>query len=198
MLRRDFRSIRPEDATVLLLEAGPRILPAFHEELSRKAVEQLSELGVAVHVRERVVAIDERGVTLGLAPESGPGEREAGCAPPRSIEAATVVWAAGVEVAPIVRSLGVPLDPQGRVLVGRDLSIPGHPEAFAIGDLSRFDQAGKPLPGVSQVAMQGGAFAANAIRATLAGRTRSRFHYFDKGIMATVGRSRAVAELRSG
>ena len=110
------------------------------------------------------------------------------------IDAATIVWAAGVEVSPIAASLGVPLDPQGRVLVGDDLSLPGHPEAFAIGDVIHYDQDGKAIPGVSQLAMQGGTFAARAIRSTIAGRARGRFHYFDKGIMATIGRSRAVAE----
>jgi NADH dehydrogenase len=178
VLRQDFRSIHPEEAHVLLLEAGPRILPSFDEELSRKAVLQLEQLGVVVRVNTRVTSIDDRGVELGS----------------EHVDAATVVWAAGVEVSPIVKSLGVPFDRQGRVLVGEDLSIPGHPEAFAIGDVIHFEQDGQPVPGVSQVAMQGGTFVARAIRSTIAGRPRGRFHYFDKGIMATIGRSRAVAE----
>ena len=178
VLRKDFRAIHPEEARVLLLEAGPRILPSFAASLSEKAVKQLEELGVIVRVGARVTAIDERGIQLGE-------ER---------IDSATVVWAAGVEVSPVVRSLAVPLDRQGRVIVGEDLSIPGHPEAFAIGDVIHFEQDGSPLPGVSQVAMQGGRFAARAILSTLAGRPRGRFHYLDKGIMATIGRSRAVAE----
>ncbi len=178
VLREDFRSIHPEEARVILVEAGPRILPSFDPALSARAVRQLEQLGVVVRTATRVTSIDERGVQLGT-------ER---------IDAATVVWAAGVEASPIVRSLGVPLDKQGRVLVGDDLSLPGHPEAFAIGDIIHFEQDGKPVPGVSQVAMQGGAFVARAIRATIAGRPRGRFHYFDKGIMATIGRSRAVAE----
>ncbi len=178
VLREDFRSIHPENARVILLEAGPRILPSFDESLSTKAVKQLEQLGVVVRTGTRVTAIDERGVELG-------GER---------IDSATVVWAAGVEVSPIVRSLGVPLDKQGRILVESDLSLPGHPEAFAIGDVIHFEQNGKTVPGVSQVAMQGGKFVADAIRRTMAGRPRGRFHYFDKGIMATIGRSRAVAE----
>jgi NADH dehydrogenase len=177
-LRKDFRAIRPEEARVILLEAGPRILPSFDESLSRKAVTQLEQLGVTVRVGAKVTAIDAHGVELG-------NER---------IEAATVVWAAGVEVSPVVRSLGVALDKQGRVLVGEDLSLPGHPEAFAIGDIVHFEQDGQPLAGVSQVAMQGGRFAARAIERTLAGRARGRFHYVDKGIMATIGRSRAVAQ----
>jgi NADH dehydrogenase len=177
-LRRDFRAIRSEEARVILLEAGPRILPAFAEELSAKAVKQLEQLGVVVRTATRVTAIDARGVELG-------DER---------IDAATIVWAAGVEVSPILKSLGVPLDKQGRVQVESDLSLPGHPEAFAIGDIIHFDQDGKTLAGVSQVAMQGGTFAARAIERTLRGQARGKFHYFDKGIMATIGRSRAVAE----
>lgn len=178
VLREDFRSIHPENARVILLEAGPRILPSFDESLSAKAVKQLEQLGVTVRTGARVTAIKDRGVELGE-------ER---------IEAATVVWAAGVEVSPIVRSLGAPLDKQGRVVVEKDLSIPGHPEAFAIGDVIHFEQDGKLVGGVSQVAMQGGTFAAKAIRRTLAGEPRGTFRYFDKGIMATIGRSRAVAQ----
>ncbi len=183
VLRQDFRSIHPEEARVILLEAGPRILPAFHESMSASAVSQLEELGVVVRTGTRVTCIDERGVSLTTA--EGAHER---------IESASVVWGAGVAVSPIARSLGVPLDKQGRVIVGRDLTVPDHPEAFVIGDMMRLDQDGAPLPGVSQVAMQGGAFAAKSIRASIAGRARGEFHYVDKGIMATIGRSRAIAE----
>jgi NADH:ubiquinone reductase (H+-translocating) len=178
VLPEDFRAIRPEEARVILVEAGPRILPSFDPELSAKAVRQLEELGVVVRTGTRVTAIDARGLELG-------SER---------IDAATIVWAAGVEVSPIVKSLGVPLDPQGRVMVEGDLSLAGHPEAFAIGDVIHFEQEGKLMPGVSQVAMQGGKFVARAIKRTILGEPRGRFHYFDKGIMATIGRSRAVAE----
>ncbi|MGO8992565.1 MAG: NAD(P)/FAD-dependent oxidoreductase [Polyangiaceae bacterium] len=191
VLREDFRSIHPEEARVILLEAGPRILPSFAPELSQKAVKQLEQLGVHVRTGTLVTAIDERGVELGRNDPSPDGAQSTAR---ERIDAATVVWAAGVEVSPIVKSLGVPLDKQGRVLVGEDLSLPGHPEAFAIGDVIHFEQDGKLLPGVSQVAMQGGSFAARAIKSTIAGRARGRFHYFDKGIMATIGRSRAVAE----
>lgn len=178
VLREEFRSIRAEDARVILLEAGPRILPPFDPSLSKKAVTQLEELGVSVRCATRVTSIDERGVQL---------EHE-------RIDAATVVWAAGVEGSPIARSLGVPLDRQGRVMVQEDLSLPGHPEAFAIGDIVHFEQNGVVVGGVSQVAMQGGAFAARAIREALAGKPKRKFRYFDKGIMATIGRSRAVAQ----
>ena len=183
VLRHDFRAIHPQEARVILLEAGGRILPAFHEAMSGSAVKQLEELGVVVRTGTRVTSIDERGVSL-TTPD-GAEER---------LESASVVWGAGVAVSPIARSLGVPLDKQGRVIVEADLSVPSHPEAFVIGDMMRLDQDGAPLPGVSQVAMQGGAFAAKSIRASIDGRARGRFHYFDKGIMATIGRSRAVAE----
>ena len=178
VLAGDFRAIQPQEARVLLIEAGPRILPAFDEELSKRATAQLEDLGVVVRTGAMVTKIDEHGLEIG-------SER---------IDAATVVWAAGVAVSPIARSLGVPLDKQGRVEVGEDLTVPGHPEVFVIGDMMRRDQDGAPLPGVSQVAMQGGKFAAQSIRATLAGRSRGSFRYFDQGIMATVGRSRAVAQ----
>jgi NADH dehydrogenase len=178
VLAGDFRSIHPQDAKVLLIEAGPRILPSFDESLSQRAVEQLEELGVTVRAGTKVTAIDERGLSMG-------DER---------VEAATVVWAAGVAVSSLAATLGVPLDKQGRVQVEPDLSLPGHPEAFAIGDMIRLDQDGAPLPGVSQVAMQGGRFAARAIAASIDGRPRGKFRYFDKGIMATVGRSRAIAQ----
>ncbi|MGA3121828.1 MAG: NAD(P)/FAD-dependent oxidoreductase [Polyangiaceae bacterium] len=178
VLRKDFRAIRPEEARVILVEAGPRILPSFDDTLSAKAVEQLEELGVVVRTATKVTGIDARGVELGS----------------QRIDAATVVWAAGVRVSEIVGTLGVPIDPQGRILVREDLSIPGHPEAFAIGDVIHFEQDGSLLPGVSQVAMQGGQFVARAIERTIRGISRGRFHYFDKGIMATIGRSRAVAE----
>jgi NADH dehydrogenase len=184
VLTRDFRAIHPADARVVLLEAGPRILPAFHEPLSQSAASQLEELGVIVRTGARVTAIDDAGVSI---TSEGREER---------IEATTVVWGAGVSVSPLAATLGVPLDKQGRVLVGDDLSVPGHPEAFVVGDMARFDQDGEPLPGVSQSAMQGATFAVKCIRASIEGiaRPRGRFHYFDKGIMATIGRSRAVAQ----
>jgi NADH dehydrogenase len=183
-LRRDFRAIHPADARVVLLEAGARILPAFHESMSESAAKQLAELGVIVRTGARVTAIDEAGISL---TSDGKEER---------IETATVVWGAGVSVSPIAASLGVPLDKQGRVIVGHDLTIPGHPEAFVVGDMARFEQDGAPVAGVSQVAMQGATYATRRIIAAVKGDARvpAPFHYFDKGIMATIGRSRAVAE----
>ncbi len=181
VLARDFRSIDPRHTRVLLLEGGDRILPSFPPELSRSAVEQLEELEVEVKTGQRVTDIDAEGVALG-------GER---------IASATVLWAAGVRAARIVETLRVPLDRGGRVLVEKDMSLPGHPEAFVIGDAaSALGDDGKPLPGVSPVAMQQARFVARCIRDTLSGATRGTFHYFDKGSMATIGRSRAVASAR--
>lgn len=178
-LSRDFRVIRPDAARVILIEAGPRILSTFPERLSDKAVRQLEGLGVSVWREGRVSGIDEDGVVLGE-------ER---------IEAATVIWAAGVEATPLARSLGVPVDRAGRVVVEPDLSVPGHPEVFVIGDAAAFlHQDGKPLPGVAPAATQMGRFVARAVRATLAGQPRGTFRYVDKGNLATIGRSRAVAD----
>jgi NADH dehydrogenase len=176
----DFRSIDPREARIVLVEAGPRILPAMLPGSSESAAATLARLGVEVRVGTPVTDVDANGVSIG-------GER---------LGARTVVWAAGVAASPLARSLGVPLDRAGRVPVEPDLSIPGHPEVFVIGDLSVYThQTGHPLPGVSPVAMQQGRAAARSIRATLAGVPRHRFHYVDKGTMAVIGRSEAVAEI---
>ena len=177
VLADDFRSIKPKEAHVVLVEAGPRVLPSFPTSLSESALEQLGELEVEVRTGTRVTRIDDQGVSLDT-------ER---------IEAATVVWGAGVAATPLARALGVPLDREGRVIVESDVSLAGHPECFVIGDMARFTQDGAALPGVSPVAMQEGRAAARAIRSTLAGKPRALFRYVDKGSMATIGRSRAVA-----
>lgn len=198
VLSSDFRSANPRDAKVILVEAGPRILPSFPEDLAQSAVEQLAELGVDVQTGTRVVGIDERGVELeGDSADDVPGlgagrERE-------RIAAATVVWGAGVRANDLARGLGVPLDRQGRVIVGEDCSLPGHPEVFAIGDMARFEEKGQVLPGVSPVAMQQGRYVARIIRweSESDGRPpREAFWYLDKGSMATIGRSRAIAWAR--
>jgi NADH dehydrogenase len=180
VLKRDFRAIASDQARIILIEAGPRILPTFSASASAMAKRQIEDLGVEVRLGVPVTDIDSSGVELGDA----------------FLAASTVIWAAGVGVSPLVKSLGVPLDPQGRVVVQSDLSLPGHPEAFAIGDLARFEQAGEPLPGVSSVAMQQARGAVQAICASIDGRDRQEFRYRDKGAMATVGRSRAVADLK--
>lgn len=180
VLAKDFRSVNPKLAKVRLLEAGERILPSFSEDLSRRAVEQLEELLVEVRTGTKVVGIDQSGVTL----EGG-----------RRIPASIVLWGAGVRATPLTKTLGVQLDRGGRVVVEPDLTMPGHPEAFCIGDACCFlHDGGNPLPGVSPVAMQMARTAAKSIVCAMKGRERVRFHYFDKGSMATIGRSRAIAQ----
>lgn len=187
VLAREFRRIDPSRTKVILVEAGARILPSFDDDLALRAVDQLSEIGVDVRVGARVTTIDEDGVVVEQA-----GETE-------QIEARTVVWGAGVAPTPLARTLGVPLDRGGRVLVEPDLSLPGHPEAFAIGDATTFLHTPdkQPLPGVSPVAMQQARCVARNIEHTLDRRPRETFEYFDKGTMATIGRSRAIAQTGS-
>ncbi len=176
----DFRSIDPREARIVLVEAGPRILAAYSEESSARAAEGLRSRGVEVRAGASVTGLDADGVWLG-------NERLGAC---------TVLWAAGVAASPLARSLGVPLDRAGRVPVEPDLSIPSHSEVFVIGDLSVFShQTGKPLPGLSPVAMQQGRSAARNIRRDLAGKPRRKFRYVDKGTMAVIGRADAVAEI---
>jgi NADH dehydrogenase len=200
VLSKDFRKIDPREARVVLVEAGARILPSFSEELAGRAVEQLAELGVEVRTGARVVGIDEGGVDLeddaaaDEIPGLGAGKHRERIASP------TVVWAAGVRASRLAEELGVPTDRQGRVIVEKDCSLPGHPEVFAIGDMARFEEKGKPLPGVSPVAMQQARYVAKLIAWELesVGRPpREPFAYFDKGSMATIGRSRAIAEVRA-
>jgi NADH dehydrogenase len=176
----DFRHIDPREAKIVLIEAGPRILPAYSEQSSRNAEVALRERGVEIRVSSPVTLVDATGV------ETAGGR----------IAAHTVIWAAGVAASPIVRELGGTLDRSGRVTVEPDLSVPGHPEIFVIGDLALFThQGGKPLPGVSPVAMQQGRYVARAILARLHGRTPPPFHYFDKGMLAVIGRNAAVADI---
>ena len=179
VLARDFRSIFPEEAEILLLEGGPKILPSFAPDLSKSAHRQLAELGVIVLTGAQVTGIDEHGVYLGA----------------ESIRAATVIWAAGVSATALTERLGAPLDRAGRVLVNHDLTVPGHHNVFAIGDMTYLEQDGKPLPGVSPVAMQMGRRVARNIRNDLAGKPYEEFRYFDKGSMATIGRKAAIAEI---
>ncbi len=179
-LARDFREIDPQLTRVILIEAGPRILPSFSEALASRAVRDLTQLGVQVRTQSPVTRIDEGGVEVG----------------PERIRSATVLWAAGVLPSSLGRTLGVPLDPQGRVRVEPDLSVPGHPEVFVIGDQAcAIGRDGRPLPGLAPVAMQQGRFVARTIARDLAGRPRRPFVYADKGQMATIGRSRAVVEI---
>jgi len=179
VLARDFRHIYPEEAEILLLEGGPKILPSFAPDLSKSAHRQLAELGVRVRTGAQVTNIDEHGVTLG----------------PEKIRAATVIWAAGVRATALTNRLGAPLDRAGRVLINHDLTVPGHRNVFAIGDMTYLEQDGKPLPGVSPVAMQMGRCVARNIKNNMAGAPYEEFRYFDKGSMATIGRKAAIAEI---
>ena len=177
-LSRDFRRIDPERARVILLEAGPRILPSFAPTLSERATRDLERVGVHVWTRATVTAVGPGTVTLGA----------------ETIQAATVLWAAGVAASELNATLGVPLDRQGRVLVGPDCSVPGHPEVFVIGDQAHLEEqpGAPPLPGLAPVAMQQGRHVARTILADLEGKPRAPFHYRDKGQMATIGRRAAV------
>jgi NADH dehydrogenase len=175
----DFRTIDPEDARVVLVEGGPRVLSAFPEELSPKAEAQLRGLGVEVRTGAQVTAIDADGVALGT-------ER---------LQARTVLWAAGVAASPLARSLGVPLDRAGRVLVEPTLAIPGHPEVTVVGDLAVHQQDGKPVTGLAPIAIQEGRHAAKNVIRALRGDPALPFRYVDKGILATIGRAAAVGAI---
>lgn len=179
-LARDFRRIDPKSSRVILVEAGPRILPSFPASLASRAVRDLESLGVQVWTDSPVTKIDEDGVEVG-------DER---------LRCRTKVWAAGVEPSPLSRKLGAELDRQGRVKVAPDLSLPGHPEVFVLGDQARLEGPdGDPLPGVAPVALQQGDHVARQLRRELAGKPREPFRYRDKGQLATIGRSRAVLEI---
>jgi NADH:ubiquinone reductase (H+-translocating) len=178
-----FRKIKPEQSRIILIEGGPRVLPAYSEYLSSKAKDQLQRLGVEVRTSQIVTAVEPGAVWVGNDRTS----------------ASVVLWAAGVAASELGRKLGVPTDKAGRVLVQPDLSILGYPEVFVIGDLAALaDEKGKLLPGVAQVAIQEGAWAAKMIAHDLASPSpapRSKFHYRDRGSLATIGRAAAVAQI---
>jgi NADH:ubiquinone reductase (H+-translocating) len=179
VLAREFRSIDPTRARIILLEGGPRVLPAYPEDLSRSAEEQLRHLGVEVRTNALVNLVEPGAVRYGET----------------RIVAAVILWAAGVAASPLGKKLGVPCDRAGRVLVQPDLSIPGHSEVFVIGDLASLkDEHGLQIPGVAPVAIQEGHYVAKTIRHDLAGEPRKPFHYWDKGSLATIGRNAAVAQ----
>jgi NADH dehydrogenase len=178
-LANEFRTIDPQKTRIVLLEGGPRVLPAYPEDLSRSAEEQLRRLGVEVHTSALVTRVAPGAVQMGET----------------RMPAAVVLWAAGVAASPLGKKLGAPLDRAGRVLVNPDLSLPGHAEVFVIGDLAALkDENGKLLPGVAPVAMQEGKATAHNIAAELRGEPRKNFHYCNKGNLATIGRAAAVAE----
>lgn len=174
----DFRTIDTRRTRVILIEAGPRILPTFPEDLARRATKDLMELGVEVRVGSTVTKVERDGVCIG----------------DEKIRARTAFWAAGNKASPLGAFLGAPLDRAGRVQVNPDLSVPGHPEIFAVGDLAVIVQEGRMVPGVAPAANQEGAAAAKNILRDLRHQPRKNFRYFNKGDLATIGRSRAIAD----
>lgn len=177
-LRRDFRNIDTSRTRVILVEAGPRILPTFPDDLSRKAQQSLEGLGVEVRLGTPVTGIDGESVSIGT-------ER---------IPARTVFWAAGNEASPLGRMLGGETDRAGRVKVAKDLSVPAHPEIFVVGDLCWTERAdGRPVPAVAPTAVQTGRHAARMVCRSIEGAAREPFSYFHKGDLATIGRHKAVA-----
>jgi NADH dehydrogenase len=188
-LKNDFRSINPEEAHIILMDGAPRVLMPFPEHLSEKAHRSLANLGVQVRCGAMVKQLNEGGLTI---------ESEEGA---DSIAAKTVIWAGGITASPLGRILAsrtkAETDKGGRVKVKPDLTIPNYPDIYVVGDLaSATDEKGKPLPGLAQVAMQGGAYAAKAILRKVKGqKDPPPFHYFDKGSLAVIGRGAAVADV---
>jgi NADH dehydrogenase len=178
-LARDFRAINARLTRVFLMEAGPRILPMFAADIADRATHDLETLGVQVWTSSQVTRVDEQGVQVG----------------DEQIQAGTVIWAAGVQASSLGGRLGLPVDRQGRIIVEPDLSIPGHPRAFVAGDQAHCKLHGEPLPGTATVAMQQGWYVARTIQREMRGQPREPFRFVDKGIMATIGRDRAVVQL---
>jgi NADH dehydrogenase len=175
----EFRNFDPNDARILLLEGGPRVLSTFPDSLSEKAKQQLERLGVDVRVDATVTEIDNQGIFVG----------------DHRIDARTVLWAAGIEASELGALLGAPLDKSGRVVVNSDLTIPDHPEVYVVGDLAHFEEDGKLVPGLAPAAIQEGRHAAANIRLAIEGKPVEPFHYVDRGSMATLGRRSAVGVL---
>jgi NADH:ubiquinone reductase (H+-translocating) len=179
-MREDFRHIDPAKARVMIIEGSPRILAAYPEDLSRKAVDQLKQLGVEVYTGKAVSDVQPGYVVVD-------GKR---------IDTVVTLWAAGVQASPLAKMLGCETDRRGCGVVDIYLNPPGHPEIFLCGDLAHVEENGKQVPGVAQPAMQMGRHAARMISQDMAGKPRTKFHYFDKGDMATIGRHAAVANVR--
>ena len=186
-LARDFRNFDPRSTRVVLIDAAERVLPTFPEPLSQKARVMLEALGVEIQTSSQVVDIDESGLTLtSTAPLATAPER---------ISARTVLWAAGVKASPLAESLNTPQDEWGRVYVESDLSVPGYPELFVVGDLAHVDRDDQPVPAMAPPAIQEGRHAANVIQAVLRGHPRTSFHYKDRGMLAAIGRRAGVASI---
>ena len=188
-LKNDFRSIHPEEAQIILVDGAPRVLMSFPDDLAEKASRSLAKFGVEVRCGAMVKNVDKEGLTI----DSG-GRTD-------SIAAKTVIWAGGITASPLRKIVAsrthTETDKGGRVKVDPDLTIPNYPDIYVIGDLaSAMDREGKPLPGLAQVAMQGGSYAAKAIlRKVKDQRELPPFHYFDKGVLAVIGRAAAVADV---
>jgi NADH dehydrogenase len=179
-LQKEFRHIRPENARIIMIEALPRILSTFDPKLSEAAHRRLEKLGVEIRVNSPVKAIERNLVKIG----------------DEQIRAHTILWTAGIYANPVGKWLNLPVDKNGRVTVGPDCSIPGHHEIFVIGDAAHFEQDGKPLPGVAQVAIQQGKYVGRRLRGWAEGKEPTQpFRYRDKGYLAVVGRNYAVAQL---
>lgn len=179
-LARDFRRVDPAQARIVLVEGTPRVLSSYPADLGEAARRQLERLHVEVWTDAMVTSIDEAGVSVG----------------DRRIDARTVLWAAGVSASPVARTLGAPLDRAGRVQVEPDLTVPGHPEIYVVGDLAAITVDGRPVPGVAAAAIQEGRHVARNIERSLRGLPPLPFRYVDKGTMATIGRAAAVADVR--
>jgi len=178
-LAKEFRAIDPRQSRIVLLEGGPRVLPTYPEDLSASAERQLTQMGVEVRTSAMVTNIEPGMVSVGK----------------EKIPAAVILWGAGVSASPLGKMLGVPTDKAGRVIVQPDLSVPEHPEVFVTGDLASAKRRnGQPVPGVAPAAIQMGKFAAAQIKNILAGKPRKKFEYLDKGSLATIGRSHAIAD----
>jgi len=187
-LKRDFRHIDPGSARIVLVEGGERVLPSYPLKLSAKAAAALTRLGIEIQTGAIVTGVEPNAVTIRR------GSRT------EYVRTRTILWAAGVQASPLGRLLaektGAAVDKEGRIVVQPDLTVPGHPELFVLGDLAHFDhQGGKPLPGVAPVAMQQGRYAAKLIESRLRSKSLPPFHYKDRGSLAVIGRNAAVADL---
>ncbi|HEX7959018.1 MAG TPA: FAD-dependent oxidoreductase, partial [Terriglobales bacterium] len=184
VLQTEFRAIDPSRAQVILLEGGPRVLAAYTPDLSEKAEKQLRDLGVEVHTRAMVTQLSPGQVTY--------KNRDGAFV---TIDAAVTLWGAGVKASPLGRALGVETDRTGRVVVDEFANVPGHREIFVVGDLAAFKQGNQYLAGVAPVAIQMGKYVAATIKRDVQNKPRKPFHYWDKGTMATIGRSKAIAQI---
>lgn len=175
---KNFRKIKPEQAEIFLIEGADQVLPSYPPDLGKKAEKELEKLGVNVMTRTKVTEVKPDGVWIGM----------------RFIQACNVIWAAGNQASPLLKTMGIPLDRQGRAIVEKDLTIPGFSDVFVIGDAA-YSQGknGTPLPGIAPVAIQQGKYVAKIIKKRLIKEKRPPFRYFDKGQMATIGRAKAVA-----